>query len=60
MDSPPHYVSPFAKLPVVVQFGRMYRRRQSESVAFARCVQEQFEPVERVMDACGAAHIEGI
>lgn len=39
-----------------VQAGRVDRRRRLDSGAFARYVQEQIEPVEWVMEACGTAH----
>lgn len=39
-----------------VQVGRVDRRKRLDFGAFARYVQEQIEPVERVMEACGTAH----
>ncbi|TWI53192.1 hypothetical protein IQ22_03039, partial [Pseudomonas duriflava] len=39
-----------------VQVGRVDRRKRLDSRAFAQYVQEQLEPVEWVMEACGTAH----
>ena len=39
-----------------VQVGRVDRGRRRDAGAFARYVQEQIEPVEWVMEACGTAH----
>ncbi|HCL3409007.1 TPA: transposase, partial [Pseudomonas aeruginosa] len=42
-----------------IHVGRVDRRRRLDPEAFRRYVQEQPEPVEWVMEACGTAHYWG-
>ena len=42
-----------------IHVGRVDRRRRFDPEAFRRYVQEQPEPVEWVMEACGTAHYWG-
>jgi hypothetical protein len=42
-----------------VRFGQVVQRKRLNREAFRRYIQEQAEPVEWVMDACGTAHYWG-
>ena len=39
-----------------VRVSRAGQRKRLNRAAFAQYIQEQTEPVERVMEACGTAH----
>lgn len=42
-----------------VRFGQVVQRKRLNREAFRRYIQEQAEPVEWVMEACGTAHYWG-
>ena len=42
-----------------VRSGQVVQRKRLNREAFQRYIQEQAEPVEWVMEACGAAHYRG-